>query len=262
MVCNGRLRGCERVGMLRIQFEQRAAILQVEPVFVHHDTRSEAQVHALDQRHDIAVAIDHRKINGVARRYRGLARRGRAVGLAAIDQRGALARVALRDQPGRGRLREARVGHIAAQILVGQLLRFDLEVQVFQAGWRVVEQGKRLEDVEHLQRRDALAVGRQLIHLPSAIFGGDRLDPFGLELRQVFGGHLATQAGRGLQDGVRDVAFIKRGGALGGNQLIRRGQMPVAEDLPNLREARLPAGRCAARRRRPTASAVADFQVS
>ena len=85
----------KRVGMRRIQFEQRAAILQVEPVFVHHYARSEAQVHALDQRRDVAVAIDHREINRVARRRRRLARRRRAVGLVAIDQRGALARVAL-----------------------------------------------------------------------------------------------------------------------------------------------------------------------
>ena len=95
--------------------------------------------------------------------------------------------VRLREQPAHGHLGEARVGHVAAQVGVGQFLRLDLVVQRVGRLRPQLRQRKRLHDVEHLERRDALAVGRQFVDLPAAVLGRDRRHPLGLELGQVGG---------------------------------------------------------------------------
>ena len=66
MVWYGRLRGGERVRVRGIEFEQPAAILQREAVIVHHHARPEVLVDALNQGCDVAVAIDHGEIDGIA----------------------------------------------------------------------------------------------------------------------------------------------------------------------------------------------------
>ncbi len=67
------------------------------------------------------------------------------------------------------------------EVGIGQFFRFDHGVQ--RAGLRgtaeVFAERKRLHDVEHFERGDALAVGRHLVDRPAAIGGGDGIDPFG-----------------------------------------------------------------------------------
>ena len=59
MVWNGRLRGASAFGCCGVQLEQPAAILQREPVFIHHHARTEMLVEALNQRDDVAFAVHH-----------------------------------------------------------------------------------------------------------------------------------------------------------------------------------------------------------
>ena len=80
---------------------------------------------------------------------------------------------------------ESRIADVARHVGIGELLGFDHDVQRGGGVVAVILEREILHDVEHGERGDALAVGRQLVDLPAAIGGGDRLDPFGLELREV-----------------------------------------------------------------------------
>ena len=66
IVCSGRLRGASTFGMRAIQREQRAPVLKRETGAFGHDAGSEAREVALDQRHHVAVAIDHGQVRRVA----------------------------------------------------------------------------------------------------------------------------------------------------------------------------------------------------
>lgn len=91
------------------------------------------------------------------------------------------------------------------------------------------------QDVEHLQRRDALAVGWQLPHVITAVIGAHRLDPFALMAGHV----LVTQvAAIGLEvgaDGACDRPLVERVAAAVGDLLQGVGQVRV---LPQLALAR------------------------
>ena len=78
--------------------------------------------------------------------------------------------------------------------------------------------GDSLHDVQHLERRHALAVRRQFIDPPAAVVDGDRLHPSGRIRRQIFRRHGAAQMFGSLQNGGRDLAFVERVGPLLGDQ--------------------------------------------
>src|SRR5262245_30547827 len=61
----GTLARPKRVGMVRFQREQRAAIVEHEPGSMRDQARSESHVIALDQRRDISASIHHAHVNGV-----------------------------------------------------------------------------------------------------------------------------------------------------------------------------------------------------
>jgi hypothetical protein len=46
--------------------------------------------------------------------------------------------------------------------------------------------GARVGAVGHGKRGDALAVGRQFVNFPAAVCGGNGIDPFGLEVGEIF----------------------------------------------------------------------------
>ena len=120
------------------------------------------------------------------------------------------------------------------QVGKGQLLRFDLRVQFLDAARRVGAERKLRKNVQHLERADALAVGRQFVDLPPAIFGGDGLHPFAGEFAQVGGRHFAAQAIAGFQDRFGDGALVEGRGPLVGDQFHGRAEFGVAEDLAQL----------------------------
>ena len=66
-----------------------------------------------------------------------------------------------------------------------------------------------LEDVEHLERGDALAVRRQLPHVVAAVVGRDRLDPLGVVRGQVRGGEIAAVGAHVLLDALGDLALVE-----------------------------------------------------
>ncbi len=83
------------------------------------------------------------------------------------------------------------------------------------------------QDIEHLQRRDALAVGRQFPHVIATVIGADRLDPFALVAGQIL---IAQKAAIGLEvgtNGARDLALIERVAPAIGDLLQGIGQVRV-----------------------------------
>ena len=92
---------------------------------------------------------------------------------------------ALASSAGDRRRREAGIADPPQHVGVGELLGLDHRVQGVHAVEPVARQRRRLHEIEHHQRRDALRVGRQLVDRPPAIGRGDRLDPLGLERRQI-----------------------------------------------------------------------------
>ena len=175
------LAGLERVGTAGLEREQRTAVVQHEAGLRRDEARSEALIVALDQRHDVAVAIDHAQVDRVLPsrlRDRGevaTASPGRP--RAVVDERGPPHRALLVEHLRDRHVREARIADVAQQIGIGQLLRFDHHVHRARAVEPVVGQWKPFHQVEHHQRGDALALRRNLRHRPSAVGGLDRARP-------------------------------------------------------------------------------------
>ena len=186
----------QRVGVLRVHDEQRAAILQGEAVIVHHHARTESPVHALDQRSDIALAIHHGEINRVAAR-RPAARPAGSRSWLCRDRSAWRARGRNPSRAGPRRAAcKARVGHVALQVGIGQLLRLDLRVQFLHAArgiarpWETARTGSAFP-ARRCPGRWAAA------RRPSS--RGSRwrsANPFGFELAQIGGSPSFRRAGR------------------------------------------------------------------
>ena len=72
----------------------------------------------------------------------------------------------------------------------------------------------RFEDVQHLERGEPLSGRRQLEHVVAMVVGGDRVDPFGLEVGEVARGHHAAVGLHLLDDRRGDVTLVERVAAL------------------------------------------------
>ncbi len=195
----------------RVQRERDAAVLQHEPVRRHGDAASVDGEHAVDERYHVAPPVGRRQVDRPALDPT-LRRRHRSV--AHVDTVAERGRVRLREQLVHRDVREVRVGVVRLQVRVGELLGLDQEVPVVrvrrpQLGEaHAVRRRAHLEDVQHLERREALSGRRQLEDVVAVVVGGDRLDPLGLEVRQVgLGHHAAARLDLG-DDRVGDRALV------------------------------------------------------
>ena len=112
---------------------------------------------------------------------------------------------------------EARIADVLIHVGVGQFLGLDHDVQRSDGVVAVVGHGKVFHDVEHGERGDALAVGRQLVDGPAAVGGGDGLHPLGLEVGEVFEGVRAAVGVEELDHGFGHGAVVIGIAALGGD---------------------------------------------
>ncbi len=185
----------DRVGAARLQREPRPAILQGEAGAGHHDARTELPVDAVDQRDHVALTVGHAQEDRLAGRRRGPRLRPGG-GATRIEQTTPSLNEFFGEQVvGRNR-HLLRVPDPAGQIGEGQLLGFDQVVEVLR---RVVAHGgevERLEDAQHLQRRDTLPVGRQLPDPIALVVDGDRPNPLHPVRRQII---QREKAAAGLQ---------------------------------------------------------------
>src|SRR5258705_470319 len=195
---------CQHVRVVFVEREERAAILQREAGASRHQPAAEPLVDALNERHDVAVAIDCGKIDRVAAVARGdridrdrLGSHGRRV---RPDQPRARFRSLLvherrhRDAP------ELRIGGVPQHVRVGALLGLDHHVQRCGGREAVVAQRELLHQVEHDQRGDALRVGWNFVDAPSMIGRRNGIDPLGLEVPQIFGSHRPAVGARAFED--------------------------------------------------------------
>jgi hypothetical protein len=88
-----------------------------------------------------------------------------------------------------------------------------------------------LEDVQHLQGRETLTVGRQLPHRGPTIGGRDGLDPLTAVIGEIVHREEATVLLGERDDPARDLALVARAPAAFGDEPQRPRQRRVGEDL-------------------------------
>lgn len=148
-----------------------------------------------------------------------------------VDQLPSLRRVTLRDEFLDRNLPEGRVGVVLRAILERQLLRLQKQVRVLHAAEAVALHVKPFEDVQHLERRDALGVRRQLPHLVAAIIRRHRIDPLGLVLRQIARREKPAVPFQELLDAPGRLAAIEAIATRARDSLHGQGQRNIAEDF-------------------------------
>ena len=94
-----------------------------------------------------------------------------------------------------------------------------------------------LEDVEHLQRRDALRIGWDLGHRPAAVGSFDRLLPLGLEGGKIIELHRAALFADDVHDRLCCGTLVVTVATVLGDSAQRPGQIGIAEDLSGARRA-------------------------
>src|SRR5450755_254753 len=142
------------VDMTGIEREVRATVMQQHAGIPADDAATEAFVEALDQRDDIARAINCAEVGGIAlffQPWSNLSRR-----LLQIDARALLFRVCLAEQAFERNIGERGIGDVAIAVREGQLFRFEQNMQVL--GALITERAEivTLKNIEHLQDRYAL----------------------------------------------------------------------------------------------------------
>ena len=227
------------VGLPGAQREEVSAVLQHEAGACRREPGPEAGVVALDQRDDVPLAVHHGQVDGVASPRGGDAGKLRGLDVAGgflrVDQPRPRRRVLLGKKLLHRNAGEARIADVPEQVGVGELLRLDHRVQRARRVKAPLADGELLEDVEHLQRGDALAVGRQLADLPAAVGGLDGLHPLGLELRQVLGRHHAAAFAHHGHDCLRRRTLVEAVATLLRDSPERPRQVGVAERLASPR---------------------------
>ncbi len=137
-MCSGRLCPASRFGLLVVEREQRAAVLQHEARSTRNQSGTEAHVVALNQRDDVAVSVDHGHVDRVVSLAVGHARQARGLhrGLRAFaDQPGALGGILFAQHLLDRHLRHAHIARIAQHVCIGELLGLDHHVQA-RALWK------------------------------------------------------------------------------------------------------------------------------
>ena len=109
------------------------------------------------------------------------------LGVLGVDLFGAGVEVAVVQEGGGVDVHVGRVGDVAVGVGEGELHRFDLQVQGGRAVDRVRREVETMEDAQRDQRREALAVGRQLVQAQPVVVEMHRADFVGGVLGEVVG---------------------------------------------------------------------------
>ena len=221
------------VGVRRVEGEQAAPVLEREAEVARDVARAEPVEVALDQADGVAVLVDHRHVDRV-RRLR-VAGRGPVVGMGGVDQLAPARGVRLRDQLGDGDPGEIGVGVVFGPVLVGELLGLDHQVERLGRLRPHRLEVVRLQEVEDLQDRDPLAVGRQFPDVVAPIIRRDGLDPGAGVVLEVLAVKQAADRLRVVDDRVGHLALVEGVAAVADDRPERPGQPGVAEDLADLR---------------------------
>ncbi len=253
MVWNGRLPGATQFGTRRVEREAVTAVLHRHAPARNDDARAETHVVALDEAHHHAALVGGAQVDrAAARRVAGRehlrARR--------VDQLRPAREIVRVEHLLGAQTHAARIGGVRVDVGERELHRLDLQVLRFGAVDRQRLDVEVAQDAERRQRRDALAVGRDLVQAVAVGVDADRLHPFRPVLGEVAHGHGAAVLPRvrGRRGG--DLAAVERGAARRGDRAQRSGRCGKGEALADLRRPAMrqegvgPAGHRAKQRRR------------
>ena len=154
-----------------------------------------------------------------------------------VDQLGALLRVFLRDQPVDRHLGKLHIGVELGAIFEGELLRLGKQVHIVCAAKAHRFDIVLLNDIQDLQCRNALPVGRQLPDIPAAIVAADRFDPFAGMLGEVFLGQVAADAFHEGRHRVGHLTLVEDVAPFGADLLERVGKQGPGPHLAGARAA-------------------------
>ena len=174
-----------------------AAVLQAQAVARHHHPRAEAHVVALDEADHHAALVGRGHVDGAALRAVAGAEVLRTL---QVDQLGAAVKVGVVQHLRRGERHGARLAHVAVDVGKGQLHGLDLQVLRGHAVHRQAGQVEAVQDAQGDQCRDALPIGRNLMHRVAAVVLGDGRHPLGPVGREVGRSH-GSAAGFGVRFG-------------------------------------------------------------
>ena len=202
-----------------------------EPEFGDDVAGAEPRVVGLDQGDHHPAFVRRDEERGVASLQGGVSGLHRPRGAGHVDTSCLLRGVPLIEQRGDRRREERRVRVVPGPVRERELLGFHQhvpEVRVVPAnGLKVVA----LEDVEQLERRETLAVGRQLPHRGASVGCRDRLLPLAGVPGEVLHGEEAADLLRERHDLLGDLAAVVGIPAPGRQQLEGAGECRVGERL-------------------------------
>ena len=217
------------VPRLGIEAEEGAAILEADARVARHDAGTPHARKAVDEAYDIVVLVRDGEVHGVALLHlSGFVFFGGLLGLNEFPPR---CRVRFGKQSLQGNPGKAGIGDVTPAIRKRKLLGLHEVVQVVR---RVVSprfEIQSLQDVEHDQGRQSLAIGRQLVDVIPFVIDADGLHPFGFVLGQISGGKDAALRAHGAHDLPGNFPFIEGLLSGGGDLAQRAAQVFVGHDL-------------------------------
>ena len=155
---------------------------------------------------------------------------------AGIHEAAALVGVGLRDQPLDRHVGEARVADVAVAVVIGELLGLHHEMDVVGAEERLAVQLERLEQVQHLEHREALGRRRRLVDRHVAIGADDRLAPARALRREIAGGEEAVVGRRPAHQLLRHLAVVEAVPAVARDSLERAREVGFFSTGPGWRK--------------------------
>ena len=161
MVWKGRLPPATSFGWPRLQGEACTAVLQTHAITRQHQAGAKAHVVALDEADLHALRIGRRQVDGAALdRVAG----AEVLGSGRVDQGSALAQVVRVEKLVAADTHGARFGHLGIGVGKGQLHGLDQEMLGLPVVHRVLTQPQVARHPQRHQGRNALPIGRNLVH--------------------------------------------------------------------------------------------------
>ena len=232
------------IGVVGIEHEAGAAVLQGNAGARHDDAGAEAHVVRLDQRHHDAVLIRSRQIDRVAARGQ---RHRRQSGRAAADaRRGPLDRAGRQEFLRRG-AHGAWIGEVVEGGADGDLHGLDLQMRPFRAPRRQSRQIEVRQDGQRDLRGEPLAVGRCFDHVHVPVGLADGAHPVRLVGGEIVDAQGAASGPRGGVHALGKIAPVERLAVGFGDPFEGPSQVGIGEQL--------------ARRRRPTVGKEVRLEI-
>jgi hypothetical protein len=218
------LAGLEAIGVVTIQREIGAAVLQDDAGRSRNHAGAECAIQALNQRRRIATAIDGGDIDGIAgqaaegRHHVPLQRRS------AVDQPAPLGRIFLRYQPSDRHIGKQGIGEHLVAVVIGDLLGLHQEMDMVGPEEILTVQFVGLDEVEHFEHGKALRRRRRIEDRDVAVTTDKGLTPNGL---------LPAEIGKAKQAACR----FREARHLGGDRpLIKAGPAVIRDRLQRPRK--------------------------